>query len=136
MKFLVLLLLGLPAAIVTIALAVANRHSVMFSLDPTTTVDANPALSFAIPLWILTFGLFFLGLIIGGIASWASQHRYRSEARRKRREANHWHSKADEEHERVEAMREERAESRREHANDDAPQIRRRPLPALTAPGR
>ena len=137
MKFLVTLLLGIPAAIVIIALSVANRHAVTVSLDPTTTVDANPALAFSVPVWILLFGILVLGVIVGGIAAWFSQHRYRAEARAKRREANHWHRQADEEHERAERLaHEERVETRRA-ANDDAPrEIRRRPLPALSAPGK
>ena len=134
MKLLTTIFLGLPAAIIVIALAVANRHSTTVSFDPTTTVEQAPAVAATMPMWILLFGTLVLGVVIGGIAAWASQHRYRAEARSKRREANHWHSKADEEHERAERLREERIDQR-EPANDDAPaQLRRRPLPALAAP--
>ena len=141
MKFLVILFIGIPAAIVLIALAVANRHTVPVSLDPTTTVDASPALVFSPPMWVLLFGVLVLGVVIGGIAAWASQHRYRREARRKRHEASHWHHRADEEHERAERLARDDAErrdaARVEAANDDAPaRIRRRPLPALAAPSR
>ena len=135
MKLLTTIFLGLPAAIIVIALAVANRHETVVSFDPTTTVDAGPAVAATLPVWILLFGVLVLGVVVGGIAAWASQHRYRAEARSKRREANHWHSKADEEHERAERLRREETVETREAANDDAPaQVRRRPLPALAAP--
>ena len=142
MKVLLFLLIGLPAAIIMIALAVANRHGVVVSLDPTTTVGGvpEPAVAATLPVWVLLFGVLVLGVVIGGLAAWSSQHRYRSEARSKRREAKHWHRQADEEHERAERLRREEKmaerEAAREAANDDTPQIRRRPLPALTGPGR
>ena len=132
MKFLVTLLLAVPAAIIVVALSVANRHDVTVLLDPTTTVEAGSPLAFTVPVWMLLFGVLALGVVIGGISAWASQHRYRAEARTKRREANHWHRQADEEHERAERLAARDAQAANEAGSGGRV---RRPLPALAAPG-
>ncbi|WP_293328934.1 LapA family protein [Parvibaculum sp.] len=57
-----------PLAIIVIALAIANRHSVTFSLDP---FDAqNPAISFDLPLAAIILISIALGILIGGLAAW------------------------------------------------------------------
>jgi hypothetical protein len=63
MKFSTLLLL-LPIALVAVIIAVANRGAVVFGLDPFSP-DA-PALSFVMPLFLLVFLAFFLGVLAGG----------------------------------------------------------------------
>ncbi|MDD7909785.1 MULTISPECIES: LapA family protein [Pseudovibrio] len=78
-------LLLIPIAVVLIALAIANRHSVTVSLNPFNPTDT--ALAFNIPVFWLLFAAVAVGVLIGGIASWAKQGRYRKEARVKRREA-------------------------------------------------
>ena len=55
-------------AILVIALAIANRHSVSFSLDPFNA--AQPALAFDVPLAALILASIALGLLIGGMAAW------------------------------------------------------------------
>ena len=136
-------LILIPVVIFVVAFAIANRHEVTTSFDPFTRVAdvaEPPLLAFTWPLWILLFTVLVLGVVIGGIAGWAGQSRYRRRAREKSREARWWHRRADEEHERAEELREARA---REH--DDVPAYRepemaqvrrRRPLPALAAPAR
>lgn len=77
------LLLGVPASIVIVALAVANRRPVMLSLDPFNP-DA-PALAVTLPLFAVILGAVIFGLIIGGLVTWFRQGRYRREARQARR---------------------------------------------------
>ena len=57
-----------PVAIIVIALAIANRHGVTFSLDP---FDAEkPALAFDVPLAAIILVSIALGILIGGLAAW------------------------------------------------------------------
>lgn len=84
MRRLVFWLLGLPAAILIVALSVANRAPVRFSLDPLSVAD--PAVSVTLPLFLLLFGAGFVGLLVGWTAGWAGQSRWRREARERRRE--------------------------------------------------
>ncbi len=82
-----------PAAIVLIALSVANRGPVAFSIDPFSA--DNPAMTMSLPLFVLLFAALILGLLIGGIATWLGQHKYRKAAKRTQSEANMLRSKAE-----------------------------------------
>jgi uncharacterized integral membrane protein len=73
-----------PLAVILIALAVANRVPVAFTLDPFN--PGNPGLTFQLPLFVMLFLALGLGLIIGSFATWWKQGRYRKEARNKSRE--------------------------------------------------
>ena len=77
-------LIGLPAAIVVVALAVANRQMVAFSIDPFSTSD--PVFATEVPLFVLLLAAVFVGIICGGIASWLSQGKWRRAAREARAE--------------------------------------------------
>lgn len=70
----------IPLAIVLIALAVANRAPVDFTLDPFH--PGNPGLTLSLPLFVLLFGALALGLVLGSMATWFRQGRYRKAARR------------------------------------------------------
>ncbi len=78
--------LGLPIAVLIIALAVANRHAVGFSLDPTST--SNPLVSFEIPLYLLLLATIILGIFIGGASSWLNQSKWRRAAKDARHEVS------------------------------------------------
>jgi len=78
-------LLGLPAAALIVVLAVINRHEAIVNLDPFG--GETSALSFRIPLFILLFATFGLGLLAGAGVTWLGQGRWRRRARRSRREA-------------------------------------------------
>lgn len=80
------LLIGVPASILIVALAVANRRPVVLSLDPFSP-DA-PALAVTLPLFAVILGAVIFGLIIGGLVTWFRQGRYRREARQARRGRN------------------------------------------------
>ena len=66
-----------PLAIVLIAFAVANRESILVSLDPFD--QANPALSIRLPLFVLILIVVIAAVILGGIAAWLRQSKWRRE---------------------------------------------------------
>ncbi len=79
--------IGVPAGLATIYLAVANRHLVLFSFDPFNAQD--PAIGLSIPLYLLLFLAFIIGVVVGGSASWVGQGRWRQAARRNKKRASH-----------------------------------------------
>jgi uncharacterized integral membrane protein len=80
MRRFILLLFLVPLAAIIVLFSVANRQSVTVSLDPFHA--DTPALAFPAPLFVLLFGALILGLVIGGMAAWARQGRWRRAARR------------------------------------------------------
>jgi uncharacterized integral membrane protein len=70
----------IPLTLVILAFALANREIVTLSFDPFDA--ANPAFAAKLPLFILIFGLVILGVVIGGVASWRRQSKWRRAARR------------------------------------------------------
>jgi len=84
-KFLNLFFL-VPLAIVLILLSVANRHWVMFSIDPLNT--ENPAFSLSLPFFVFIFLALIIGAIIGSTLTWFAQSKYRRALREKSYEAN------------------------------------------------
>jgi uncharacterized integral membrane protein len=74
----------IPLAVVIIAFAVANRQIVTVSLDPFSA--EHPAASLTLPLFGLVIALLVLGVVIGGIAAWLRQSKWRRTARRLERE--------------------------------------------------
>ena len=83
----------LPLGVVFVTLAVANRQEVALVLDPFR--PSNPALSIPGPMYAFLFGALFIGLLLGGIASWIGQGKWRALARERTREAYRWKSEAD-----------------------------------------
>jgi uncharacterized integral membrane protein len=73
-----------PLAVLIIAFAVANRHIVTVSLDPFGA--EHPAASLTLPVFALVIVLLILGVLIGGIAAWLRQSKWRRTARRLERE--------------------------------------------------
>lgn len=69
-----------PLAIVIIAFAVANRQIVTVSFDPFNS--ASPAYAVPLPLFILIFALVILGVVVGGVAAWLRQSKWRRAARK------------------------------------------------------
>jgi uncharacterized integral membrane protein len=83
-KFISALIL-VPLAIVLVVFAVANRQTVLISFDPFD--QAHPALSLSVPLFALILAMVIAGVIIGGVAAWLGQSKWRGRARRLEREA-------------------------------------------------
>ena len=75
-----------PVAIVLVALAVANRQTVVLSFDPFD--QAHPALTGSLPLFALMLVLIIGGVILGGAAAWLRQAKWRLRARRFEAEAH------------------------------------------------
>ena len=73
-----------PLAIIIIAFAVANRQIVTIFFDPLN--PAQPLYSTATWLFLPILGALLLGVVIGGVASWSGQGRWRAAARKLERE--------------------------------------------------
>jgi uncharacterized integral membrane protein len=67
-------------ALVLLSFAVANRQIVTVSLDPFDQGD--PALVFSQPMYLLVFVVLICGVVLGGIAAWLRQAKWRTRARR------------------------------------------------------
>jgi uncharacterized integral membrane protein len=80
-----LIVVFVPLAIILIALAVANREPVAFTLDPFN--PGNPALTLTLPLFIFLFLALAIGMIVGSVATWVKQGRHRKLARQRGMEA-------------------------------------------------
>lgn len=90
---LVTVLVLIPIAVALIALSVANRGAVTFTIDPFN--PGNPALSYSAPLFVWLFLALILGLLIGSFATWYKQGRHRRQARQNREEAERLRQQAD-----------------------------------------
>ena len=69
-----------PLALVLVLFALANREMITLSLDPFD--PTRPAFTYRMPLFILIFLLLFIGVLVGGVAAWLRQSRWRRVARR------------------------------------------------------
>ena len=69
-----------PLATVIVAFAVANRRSVTVSFDPFSS--ASPAYAATVPLFVIIFAVLILGVLVGGIAAWIRQSKWRRTARK------------------------------------------------------
>jgi uncharacterized integral membrane protein len=76
----VTIIIVVPLAVIIIAFAVANRQTVTVSFDPFSMT--TPAYAASLPLFVLIFVLVILGVIIGGMAAWLRQGKWRRLARR------------------------------------------------------
>jgi len=80
LRRIVTILIVVPLAVVIIAFAVANRQSVTVSFDPFSAT--SPAYAGTLPLFVLIFVLLILGVLVGGVAAWIGQTRWRRTARK------------------------------------------------------
>ena len=91
-KFIAIAILA-PLAIVIVMFAVANREIIAVSFDPFDT--AQPAFALKMPLFMLIFALVTLGVVVGGIAAWLRQQKWRTRARRAEAEARDLRARLD-----------------------------------------
>ena len=91
----------IPLAVVIVLLALANRQAVTLSLDP--LLSEKPVLAVTQPLFILLLAAVLAGVIVGGIAAWLRQGKWRQAARRAQAEADAARAEADALKERLEA---------------------------------
>lgn len=82
----ILVLVLVPLAVIIIALAVANRAAVPFTIDPFN--PGNPALTIEWPLFVYLFAAVGFGMIVGSLATWLRQGRYRRDARERKKEVD------------------------------------------------
>jgi len=73
-------LILIPAALLIVLFAVANRAPVTVSLDP--FAGEPPMFGVSVPLFVLVLVVLILGVIVGGISAWMRQSRWRRRARR------------------------------------------------------
>ncbi len=83
----------IPLAVVIVAFAVANRQAVTVSFDPFSS--AAPAYAATVPLFVLIFILVILGVIVGGVAAWFRQGKWRRLARRLEGDVRDLHAEID-----------------------------------------
>ena len=83
----------IPLAVIIVMFAVANREIIAVSFDPFDT--AQPAFALKMPLFMLIFALVALGVVVGGIAAWLRQHKWRMRARRAEAEARELRARLD-----------------------------------------
>lgn len=100
-RFLIYFVL-LPIAIVVVVLSVANRGTVTFSLDPIG--GPAPGWSVSAPFYVFLFAAVGLGVVIGGVATWLRQGRWRRAARSERANADRLRTDAAHLRERLEAV--------------------------------
>ena len=86
-------LILVPLAIAFLVFAVANRQAVVVSFDPFD--QAHPALTLTLPLFALVLALMIGGVIVGGIAAWLRQRKWRRAARRAQAQARDLRAEVD-----------------------------------------
>jgi len=72
-------LILVPFGIMFVVFAVANRQTVVISFDPFDQV--HPMLAVGLPLFALILFLVVGGVILGGVAAWLGQGKWRWRAR-------------------------------------------------------
>jgi uncharacterized integral membrane protein len=82
----------IPLGILLVALAVVNRKPVVLGLNP---IDSASGVGIEAPFFLFLLGAFALGLIVGGVATWLGQARWRQLARSRTREASALRNQAD-----------------------------------------
>jgi uncharacterized membrane protein YciS (DUF1049 family) len=75
----VLTIILVPLVIILVTLAVANRQTVIVSFDPFD--QGQPAFALALPLFALLLAGVVAGVVIGGVAAWLGQGKWRRAAR-------------------------------------------------------
>jgi uncharacterized integral membrane protein len=83
----------IPLAVIIVMFAVANREIVTVSFDPFET--AQPAFALKMPLFVVIFVVVGLGVLVGGIAAWLRQHKWRVRARRAEADARELRARLD-----------------------------------------
>ena len=69
-----------PLAVIFLSFDMANRQKVLISFDPFNTGDF-PLPKVELPLFVVLIGTLMFGVLLGGVATWMRQGRYRRAAR-------------------------------------------------------
>lgn len=86
-------LLAVPVAVILVTIAVANREPVRLVLDPFR--PEAPVLSLSLPFYAYLLIALTLGVVLGGVATWMTQGRWRRTARLRTQDAMRWQAEAD-----------------------------------------
>jgi uncharacterized integral membrane protein len=78
-RFFIAILMVVVAALL-VAYAIANRNPVTVSFDPFDR--GTPAYVVTLPLYLLSFAILILGVVVGGIVGWFTQGKRRRYRRR------------------------------------------------------
>ena len=101
-KRIVALLIAVPVGALVIALSVANRQDMTLLVPP--SVDGTPLASLTLPVFVVLFATLFVGMVLGSIATWFGQRRYRRNAREMKVEATKASFEAQRQKERAETL--------------------------------
>ena len=82
-----------PVGVILATLMVINRHNVGFIYNPFAPREF--AQKIEMPFFFYLLGALIIGTIIGGMATWFAQGRWRKAARKRSREAHELRKKAD-----------------------------------------
>jgi hypothetical protein len=82
MRRLLFIVVLLPLGVVAVGLSMANRQPVTVSLDPFGVFAGGWEAS--LPLFVLLFAVLAIGVVIGGVAAWLGQSKWRYAARLER----------------------------------------------------
>ncbi len=93
LKKIIWLLVAFPAAVLVVTLAVANRHIVRLVLDPFE--PQAPIIFLELPFFAYLFAALIAGIVLGGVATWMSQSKWRRMAREHLQESLRWKAEAD-----------------------------------------
>lgn len=93
LRRIVSLLIAFPLGALLVAIAVSNRQPAQLILDPFR--PESPALAVELPFWVFLLGALIVGVVLGGVATWLGQSRWRRTARVQGRSAERWHAEAD-----------------------------------------
>jgi uncharacterized integral membrane protein len=85
MKKFITLLIAVPAALILVALALANRHPVRLALNPFRPDDSVLAVN--APFYAYLLLALIAGVALGGVATWFNQGHFRRDARNRKVEA-------------------------------------------------
>lgn len=89
----VTLILAFIATVFLVTLAVANRHVAKLVLDPFN--PENPVVALELPFYAYLFAMLIAGVVIGGMATWFSQSKWRRTARGRTQDSIRWKAEAE-----------------------------------------
>ncbi|WP_374545621.1 LapA family protein [Rhodoblastus sp.] len=78
-NFLKLLIIA-PLALIFLVFALSNRQNVVVTLDPFYGGD-DPSTMVVLPLFVVLIGATMVGVLLGGVATWLRQGRFRKALR-------------------------------------------------------
>lgn len=86
-------LILIPIIFIAVALAVANRHVVRLVLDPIS--PETPIAALEAPFFVYLFAALTFGVVLGGLATYFTQRKWRKAARQRSVEAREWRREAE-----------------------------------------